>query len=98
MRKIGLFLFGIGTYGFLIGGSGLDGPTFTSSAILTVASFAIAAVGYKLKEESECEISLVESEKIRKEMEHEAAKEIVKRTKEDTFSMRVKSCRMDGSV
>ena len=54
MRKIGLFLFGIGIPGFLIGGSGLDGPTFTSSVILTVASFAIAAVGYKLLEKSEC--------------------------------------------
>lgn len=98
MRKIGLFLFGIGTYGFLIGGSGLDGPTFTSSAILTAASFAIAAVGYKLMEKSECDESLVESEKIRKETENEAAKEIVKRTKEDTFSMWVESCGMDGSV
>lgn len=87
MRTLGVILFAIGASGFLIGGSGLDGPTATASVILTVASFAIAAVGYKLRENS-----------LRKEIENEAAKEAIKRAKEATFSMWVKSCGMDGSV
>lgn len=98
MRKIGLFLFGIGISGFLIGGSGLDGPTATASVILTVASFASAAVGYKMREKSEYEISLAESKSTRKERDIETAKEVVKRPKEATFSMWIESCRMDESV
>ena len=98
MRKIGLFLFGIGTFGFLIGGSGLDVPTFASSAILTAASFTSAAVGYKMREKSEYEISLAESKSTRKERDIETDKEVVKRTQEATFSMWVESCRMDESV
>ena len=86
MRKIGLFLFGIGTFGFLIGGSGLDGPTFASSAILTAASFVIATVGYKIYKISERGERNKESE------------EIDTRPKEATFSMWIESCRMDDSV
>ena len=97
MRKLGVILFAIGATGFLIGGSGLDGPTATASVILTVASFAIAAVGYKLREKSECKISLTESESTRKEIENEAAKEAIQRSKEITFNMWIKSCRMDES-
>ena len=54
MKRVGMILFGIGCIGLLIGGSGLDGPTATASVILTVASFASAAVGYKMREKSEC--------------------------------------------
>lgn len=86
MRKFGWILFAVGASEFLIGGAGLDGPTFASSAILTVASFLIAAVGYKLRENS-----------LRKERKIEAAKEALQRSKEITFNMWVKSCRMDES-
>lgn len=48
MKRVGMVLIGIGCIGFLIGGSGLDGPTFASSVILTAASFVIATVGYKI--------------------------------------------------
>lgn len=98
MKIVGMILNGIGCLGFLIGGSGLDGPTATASVILTAASFVIATVGYKLREQSEREISLTESESTRKEIENEAAKEVIKRAKEVTFDMWVKSCGMDGSV
>ena len=91
-------LFSVGIIGFLIGGSGLDGPTFASSAILTAASFMIATVGYKMREKSEYGISLAESKSTRKERNIETAKEVVKRTKEATFRMWVESCRMDESV
>ena len=98
MKRVGMILFGIGCIGSLIGGSGLDGPTFASSVILTAASFASAAVGYKMREKSEYEISLAESKSTRKERDIETAKEVVKRTKEATFRRWVESCRMDESV
>lgn len=58
MKRFGIILFAVGSIGFLIGGAGLDGPTWVASAILTVVSFLVAAVGYKL-----WEISLGEEEK-----------------------------------
>lgn len=86
MKRVGMVLIGIGCIGFLIGGSGLDGPTFVSSAILAAASFAIAAVGYKIYKISERGERNKESE------------EINTRTQEATFSMWVESCGMDESV
>lgn len=83
MRKIGLTLFGSGCLGFLIGGAGLDGPTFTVSAILTTASFLLAAVGYRIYEKSErCE-------------RNKAAEEINARPKEATFQMWLTAGRLD---
>lgn len=53
VRELGLILFKVGAAGFLIGGAGLDGPDFAVSTILTVVSFLVAAVGYRLWEISE---------------------------------------------
>ena len=58
MKRFGITLFAVGSIGFLIGGAGLDGPTWVASAILAVVSFLVAAVGYKL-----WEVSLREEEK-----------------------------------
>lgn len=80
------FLFCVGIIGFLIGGSGLDGPTFASSAILTAASFMIATVGYKIYKIPE------------RGERNKTSEEINARPKEATFSMWVESCRMDESV
>lgn len=86
MKRVGMILIGIGCIGFLIGGSGLDGPTFALSAILTAASFASAAAGYKI-------YKISERGEINKESE-----EINTRTKEATFDMWTKSFRMDESI
>ena len=83
---IGTVLFSVGIIGFLIGGSGLDGPTFASSAILTAASFMIATVGYKIYKISE------------RGERNKTSEEIDTRPKEATFSMWIESCRMDESV
>lgn len=86
MKRVGMILFGIGCIGLLIGGSGLDGPTFASSEILTAASFASATVGYKIYKISE------------RGERNKASEEINTRPKEATFSMWIESCRMDESV
>ena len=53
MRRTGLFIFGTGLSGFLIGGSGLDGAASAECMILTAASFLVAAVGYNIYKKSE---------------------------------------------
>ena len=83
MRKTGLFLFGTGLSGFLIGGSGLDGSASTVCAILTAVSFLVAAVGYKIYEKSE------------RGEEDKAAEEINIRPKETTFQMWLAAGKLD---
>lgn len=95
MRKIGLFLFGIGISGFMIGGAGLDGTAEVTSMILTAASCVIAAVGYRLWVISEQRSVLAESERIRKEYEVEATEKAIARAKEDTFQMWLTAGRLD---
>lgn len=84
MEIVGTILFGAGTMGFLIGGAGLDGPTFAASAIFTVASGLVAAVGYKLKQ--------IDHGRGKK---NKAAEKAIQRAKETTFGVWIKSCRID---
>lgn len=95
MRKAGLFLFCIGASGFLIGGAGIDGPTFTSSMVLAVTSFVVAAVGNKLLEKSDQILKLEEAKRRRKEIEIETTEEAITRAKEATFQVWLKSGRLD---
>lgn len=93
LRRIGLILFGTGLTGFLTFGSGIDSAA--TCAILTAASFLVAAVGYKLWMRSEQRLTLEESERIRKEREIEAAEEAIARAKEATFQMWLTAGRLD---
>lgn len=83
MRRAGLIFLGIGLSGFLIGGSGLDSSASTVCAILTAASFLVAAVGYKIYEKSE------------RGEEDKTAEEINIRPKETTFQMWLTAGKLD---
>lgn len=98
MGKIAKFLFGSGTLAFLIGGSGLDGPTSIPCAILTAASFAVAAVGYRLWVMSERKEAHETAREERRRKEIEAAKKTFEESKDTTFQVWLESGKLDVQV
>lgn len=98
MRKASLIMFGSGVICFLIGGAGLDGPDFTASVILIAASFAVAAVGYRLRVTSERKEVYGRAQKERRRKEIEATEKAIAQSKEATFQVWLRSCKLDVSV
>lgn len=98
MKKVSLIIFGSGVTGFLISGAGLDGPDFTASVILIVASFAVAAVGYRLRVASERKEAYGRARKERRRKEIEATEKANAQSKEATFQVWLRSCKLDVSV
>lgn len=99
MRKIGLFLFGSGLIGFLIGGAGIDGWSGpAANVILTVVSFIVAAVGYRLWEISERKEAHEKAQAERRRKEFEATEKAIARSKEATFQVWIESGKLDVSV
>lgn len=98
MKKVGLILFGFGLTGFLISGSGLDGQTFVINALLTVASFVVTAVGYRLLEVSERKAAHEEAQAERRRKEIEATEKAIARAKEATFQVWLESGKLDVPV
>lgn len=96
MKKISLTLFGSGLIGFLISGAGIDGWSApAANVILTVASFVVAAVGYRLWEISERKKTHEKAQAERRRKEFEATEKAIARLKEATFQVWIESCRLD---
>lgn len=95
MRKTSVILFNVGVAGLLIGGAGIDGPTTVSSVALTVASFVVAAVGYRSWVMSRQKEASGKARKKRRREEIEAAEKAIADAKETTFQMWLTSCKLD---
>lgn len=98
MRKSSLVLFGSGTLTFLIGGSGLDGPSAVPCAILTAVSFAVAAVGYRLWVMSERKEAHEKAREERRRKEIEESEKAFKKSKDTTFQVWLESGKLDVQV
>lgn len=98
MRKSSLVLFGSGALAFLICGSGLDGPTEIPCAILTAASFAVAAVGYRLWAAAERKEAHENALEERRRKEIEAAEKAFEESKDTTFQVWLESGKLDVQV
>lgn len=98
MGKIAKILFGFGFLTFLICGSGLDGPTSIPCAILTVASFAVAAVGYRLWAAAERKEAHENALEERRRKEIEAAEKAFEESKDTTFQVWLESGKLDVQV
>lgn len=98
MRKSSLVLFGSGTLAFLIGGSGLDGPSAVPCAILTAVSFAVAAVGYRLWAAAERKEAHENALEERRRKEIEAAEKAFEESKDTTFQVWLESGKLDVQV
>lgn len=100
MKRFGITLFAVGSIGFLIGGAGLDGPTWVASAILAVVSFLVAAVGYKFYEKlegSETE-STNNNEKSERGEKNQTGKKVDTKSKEATFQVWLTVGKLDVPV
>lgn len=98
MGRIAKILFGFGFLTFLICGSGLDGPTAKPCAILTAASFAVAAVGYRLWVMSERKEAHEKAREERRRKEIEAAEKAFEESKDTTFQVWLESGKLDVQV
>lgn len=98
MGKIAKILFGFGFLTFLIGGSGLDGPTSIPCAILTAASFAVAAVGYRLWAAAERKEAHEKAREERRRKEIEESEKAFKKSKDTTFQVWLEYGKLDIQV
>lgn len=83
-NKVGLALFGIGFFGIMIFGSGLDSPgtAWKGCLIMVVISFLVATIGYKTMDVNEV---LQETTGYVKERESKAIRERKARNREQVW-------------